>query len=200
VATVAEITQYVHDMFPQLEWSNALSIISRESGFNSDAINNTARPDLPGYHEPGENDQPEYSMGLFQINTLAWPDLASQLNLLDPFANIQAASIIFQGHGWQPWGGAPIQYAPPGEPTAPGISGGGGGTGTIGMPGTPLAVGATSQQGVLTQIGEFFKRASDLLAYLEINLARGIVRAVLMILGTLITLIGLYFLMMSLGE
>jgi hypothetical protein len=196
---------------------DAEAIISRESGWDSNALNNTSDPNAPAsYHPPAAGDLPEYSIGLFQINTLAWPDVAKMFDLWDPVQNIQAAAYIYQHNGWGPWGGSP---------NAPGSTGGGGGgtgaggsTGGGGSSGAGGGAGAGASAGGGTSlanepdwviggisipgtgsISTFFARLSDLLAYFEVNVAQAIIRLFLVLIGLALVLIGLMFFMQSLA-
>lgn len=45
---------------------------------------------------------PENSVGLFQINLNAHPDLATQ-DVYDPTVNAQAAYDLWKSSGWSPW-------------------------------------------------------------------------------------------------
>ncbi len=74
--------------FPDDQVSYAAKIALRESGGNPDAVNN-APPR-------------EVSIGLWQINTLAWPKW-SKADLLDPKRNAEAAYEIYKQAGWAPW-------------------------------------------------------------------------------------------------
>jgi hypothetical protein len=90
--------------FPPSEWGKALYITYHENGgHRANAVYNTSDPSKPGYTPPGANALPEYSVGLFQINADAHPDLARRYNLFDPLANVQAAYEIWQASGWAPW-------------------------------------------------------------------------------------------------
>lgn len=51
------------DLAPHL-----LALAALESGFNPDAVANTACPDRPGYRPPSPGTFPEYSLGLLQLN------------------------------------------------------------------------------------------------------------------------------------
>lgn len=74
----------------------AAAIAQAESGGNTNAILNTAYPRLPGYHPPGSGAQPEYSVGLWQINELAHPTYTTA-QLLDRLQNGNAAVAISRG-------------------------------------------------------------------------------------------------------
>jgi hypothetical protein len=204
---INDLTAAIESYFPQSEWGTAEAIISRESGWDSTAVNNTSRPDLPGYNAPAPGNLPEYSVGLFQINTDAWPDVAQMFDLTDPIQNIQAAAYIQAHNGWSPWGGAPNTG---GSGGGGGSSGGGSGAGSSGGTGAgsggggntgggSLGGGATTQQGVLSQIGELVQRLSDFLAYFEVNLAQALLRLLLVLIGLALVIVGLMFFMQSLS-
>jgi hypothetical protein len=90
--------------FPASEWGRALYVTYHENGgHHPGAVYNTSDPSKPGYSPPGANALPEYSVGLFQINANAHPDLAKRYNLYDPLGNVKAAYEIWQASGWGPW-------------------------------------------------------------------------------------------------
>ena len=74
----------------------AAAIAQAESGGNTNAILNTAYPNLPGYHPPGSGASPEYSVGLWQINELAHPTYTTAA-LLGQVGNANAAVRIANG-------------------------------------------------------------------------------------------------------
>ncbi len=74
----------------------AAAIAQAESGGNPAAILNTAYPNLPGYRPPSKGALPEYSVGLWQINTVAHPGY-SVADLLTPLGNAKAAVAISGG-------------------------------------------------------------------------------------------------------
>lgn len=81
----------------------AAAIAQAESGGRTDAILNTAYPSRPGYRKPSPGAQPEYSVGLWQINMLAHPSY-TQAFLLTATGNAQAAiAISNNGASWTPW-------------------------------------------------------------------------------------------------
>lgn len=83
--------------------ATAAAVALAESGGDPAVINNTARRDLPGYHAPGPGAQPEYSVGLWQINTLAHPTYTAT-DLLRPIVNAEAAVAISKnGTDFNPW-------------------------------------------------------------------------------------------------
>ncbi len=205
-----QIVDWIHEYFPESQWATAQSIALRESGYNAGAINNTSRPDLPGYHAPAPGNSPEYSIGIFQINTEAWN--TSGLDLTDPLTNIQAAAAIWQSSGWVPWGGVP-GYAPPGQPGAAPIGStqpgggtqttpptiyqpGGGGGGTSGPSPIWFSFQIPGDGGVT--IPNPFYDLQVLLQYLEVNAALIFARLVCLILGTVFTFLGATFLIRSL--
>jgi Lysozyme like domain len=95
----------------------AASIALRESGGDPSAVNDTrGRTDLP----PGTTN--EHSIGLWQINLLAWPQYTKD-ELLDPEKNARAAREIQRRQGWAPWSTAratppPATSPPPAPPPA----------------------------------------------------------------------------------
>ena len=205
-----EIDEAIENAFPRLEWGAAEAIIARESGYDAAAINNTSRPELPGYHAPRPGDLPEYSIGLFQINTLAWPDIAALYDLTDPFQNVLAAARIYAQEGWQPWGGAPSTGQPStatstGQPSTATATGQpspatGQSSATTGAGDTSLPGGASTQAGVLAQIGQAFATLSALIGYLEVNAGVIILRIFLVLAGAVMVIIGLYYLLGSLAS
>jgi hypothetical protein len=81
----------------------AAAVAQAESGGRTDAILNTAYPSRPGYRKPSPGAQPEYSVGLWQINMRAHPSY-SQAFLLTATGNAQAAiAISGNGASWSPW-------------------------------------------------------------------------------------------------
>lgn len=74
----------------------AAAIAQAESGGNPSAILNTAYPNLPGYRPPSSGALREYSVGLWQVNTLAHPQYSTAL-LLQPVGNANAAVAIASG-------------------------------------------------------------------------------------------------------
>ena len=74
----------------------AAAIAQAESGGNTSAILNTAYPQLPGYRPPSSGALREYSVGLWQVNTLAHPQYSTAL-LLQPVGNANAAVAIASG-------------------------------------------------------------------------------------------------------
>lgn len=81
----------------------AAAVAQAESGGRTDAILNTAYPSKPGYRKPSPGAQPEYSVGLWQINMLAHPTY-SLASLLTPTGNARAAIAISKNGGtWAPW-------------------------------------------------------------------------------------------------
>lgn len=80
------------------------AIAMGESGGNPGALNNTAYPDRPGYRPPAAGALPEYSGGLWQVNTGPGgnTDMAG-LDLSDPHQNAQAARAILDRQGLGAW-------------------------------------------------------------------------------------------------
>lgn len=75
----------------------AAGIALCESSGNTDSIDNTAYPSRPGYHKPGVNASPEYSVGLWQVNAVAHPSYSvSDLQTADGNAK---AIIAITGNG-----------------------------------------------------------------------------------------------------
>lgn len=76
----------------QYNWDvdTALAIMRAESGCNPNSDNT-------GLNRDGSNDK-----GLFQINSIH-ADLISDLDRLNPEANIKAAYAIYSGRGWSAW-------------------------------------------------------------------------------------------------
>ena len=89
----------------------AVAIALAESSGNPDAIDNTARPDLPGYHPPTIGNLPEYSVGPWQINIVAHPNYTAA-EMLDPLQNAKAAYAISGGGqlwgAWSTYGGGAV--------------------------------------------------------------------------------------------
>ena len=81
----------------------AAAIALAESSGNPSDINNSEYPDKPGYHVPVTGAQPEYSVGLWQINLLAHTQYTEE-QMLDPFLNAEAAvAISNQGTDFGAW-------------------------------------------------------------------------------------------------
>jgi Lysozyme like domain len=88
---------------PGADAATAAAIAEAESGGDSTKIDNTAYPNLPGYHPPGKHATPEYSIGLWQINLLAHPQYTVS-QMLDPLENARAAVAISKdGTDFGPW-------------------------------------------------------------------------------------------------
>jgi hypothetical protein len=108
-----------------LQAETAAAIALAESGGNTNAINNSAYPNRPGYHTPVAGAQKEYSVGLWQINLLAHPSYTAA-QMLTALGNVRAAiAISGNGGNWHPWStytsGAYRAYLPKTVPTpAPG--------------------------------------------------------------------------------
>lgn len=99
-----------------------------ESGGDPSVIHNTAYPDRPNYSPPVKGAQPEYSIGLWQINQLAHSQYTTA-ELLTPSGNARAAiAISSNGADWSPWStytsGAYKQYLPGAQEAASGATGG----------------------------------------------------------------------------
>lgn len=197
--------ELVQKYFPREQWGNALAVIYGESRGNPGAVNNTAYADKPGYKKPGSGASPEYSVGLFQINTLAWPRQAREYNLLDPEQNVRVAKIIYDLFGWRPWSAAralgitsgrnyTVSESPIANKPVPG-------TGTEVRPGVP-APGAPSETptegSTDTSLAGQLQEISDFFNWVGVNAGTLILRATLMGMGSVVMLIGLYFLMRSL--
>lgn len=108
----------------------AAAIALAESGGNPGAIDNTAYSDQPHYHAPAKGNEPEYSVGLWQVNVLAHRQY-SDAALLVPIKNADAAvAISNHGQDFSAWStytdGAYLHYitgsaptvAPPPPPSA----------------------------------------------------------------------------------
>jgi len=95
--------RYFGDLGPEVVAEQA-AIAMAESGGNAGAINNTAYPDRPGYRPPGPGARPEYSGGIWQINTGPGgnTDLAGY-DLSDPEQNAKAARIVRDRQGPRAW-------------------------------------------------------------------------------------------------
>jgi Lysozyme like domain len=88
---------------PQQYADTAAAIAQAESSGDPTKINNTARPNRPGYHAPSSGAQPEYSVGLWQINLEAHPGY-TEAQMLDPVANAEAAvAISSAGSSFAAW-------------------------------------------------------------------------------------------------
>jgi len=74
----------------------AAAIAQAESGGDPSKINNTSDPSKPGYHAPSAGAQPEYSVGLWQINLVAHPGY-TQAAMLTTTGNAGAAVAISSG-------------------------------------------------------------------------------------------------------
>jgi hypothetical protein len=66
------------------------AIALAESGGRVDAINNTAYPNLANYHPPAPGNSPEYSVGPWQVNTVAHKQYTPSA-MLNPLQNAHAA-------------------------------------------------------------------------------------------------------------
>ena len=107
----------------------AAAVALAESGGDPAQVNNTAYPTRPGYHKPGPGAQPEYSVGLWQINMLAHTAY-SEAALLTPTGNAKAAiAISGDGKDWNPWStytdGAYLKFLPGAETAGGGVPPGG---------------------------------------------------------------------------
>lgn len=196
--------ELVQQYFPEAEWGNALAVIEGESRGNPLAINNSAYPDKAGYHSPGAY-HPEYSMGLFQINTLAWPKQAAAYNLLDPVQNVQVAAIIYKLLGWSPWSAAKAKGITAGRRYSVSDSSiankvvvpGAAPTTSAPTPGPSDTPGSGSVGEVGGVLGTM-QSTADTLQWLGINAGALVMRATLMGVGSAVVLMGLYFLVRSL--
>jgi hypothetical protein len=181
--------------------AQAVAVVTRESGWNPAAINNTSDPSQPNYHPPKPGDYPEYSVGLFQINTLVHD--VSGLNLTDPLTNIQVAAALWRQEGWTPWGGrgqVPVSYGSPLGGQAPGISASGtAGAGTVGV----NVSGATMASPTFAKPSsavDFLTSLSDFLNYIVGNFPIVLVRLLLIIIGVGVLFISLPLYVESLGD
>ena len=107
----------------------AAAVAQAESGGDPSKINNTAYATRPGYHAPSAGAQPEYSVGLWQINLVAHPGY-TEAAMLTPAGNAAAAvAISASGTSFAAWttyvDGAYIPFlttaapSPPAGPTGP---------------------------------------------------------------------------------
>jgi lysozyme-like protein len=131
--------------------ATAAAVAEAESGGDPSVIDNTAYPNRPNYHPPSAGAQPEYSVGLWQINMLAHPQY-TEAELLTPTGNTKAAITISKdGADWTPWStytsGKYQQYLASAETQAGGGTGGGSGT-TVGQATQALGGWAHLQQAV----------------------------------------------------
>lgn len=95
--------------FPDTEVDRAAEIAMRESGGNPNVVNDTRET---GSLPPGVTI--EKSVGLWQINMLAWPRFSEE-ELLDPEGNARAALSIWKKNGWSPWSTARKSEPPPSD-------------------------------------------------------------------------------------
>ena len=107
----------------------AAAVAQAESGGDPSKINNTAYATRPGYHTPSAGAQPEYSVGLWQINLVAHPGY-TEASMLTPAGNAAAAvAISASGTSFAAWttyvDGAYLPFlssagpSPPAGPTGP---------------------------------------------------------------------------------
>ena len=107
----------------------AAAVAQAESGGDPSKINNTAYATRPGYHAPSAGAQPEYSVGLWQINLVAHPGY-TEASMLTPAGNAAAAvAISASGTSFAAWttyvDGAYLPFlaaagpSPPAGPTGP---------------------------------------------------------------------------------
>lgn len=81
----------------------AAAIAQAESGGNTSRINNTAYPKLPGYHPVAPGNQPEYSVGLWQVNELAHPSYTTAELLVSRSNAVAAVAISGGGASFSAW-------------------------------------------------------------------------------------------------
>lgn len=86
-----------------LQAETAAAIALTESGGNTNAVNNSAYPNRPGYHAPVAGAQKEYSVGLWQINLLAHPSYTAAQMLTQAGNVVAAIAISGNGAHWSPW-------------------------------------------------------------------------------------------------
>jgi hypothetical protein len=79
------------------------AVAQAESGGRANALNNTARPDLPGYRVPGPGARPEYSVGPWQINLLAHTNVSVSCAQDLTCAAQAADGISSHGMDWGAW-------------------------------------------------------------------------------------------------
>lgn len=84
----------------------AAAIAQAESGGDSTAIRNSEYRNLPNYRPPDPGAQPEFSVGLWQVNLLQHTQY-NELEMLDPTLNARAALQIYVARGnfsdWTTW-------------------------------------------------------------------------------------------------
>ncbi len=104
VLTAAElIAAWERNGGPASSAELAAAIALAESGGDSAVIDNTVATSKPGYHAPSPGAQPEYSIGLWQINELAHPSY-SEAYLLTVDGNADAAVAISDaGKSFRAW-------------------------------------------------------------------------------------------------
>lgn len=80
----------------------AIAIALAEGG-SSSSTNNTLYPSLPGYKPPAAGAQPEYSVGPWQINLLAHPDITEVAARNPQGAANYAYGLATSGNGFSNW-------------------------------------------------------------------------------------------------
>jgi len=112
---------------PPSEARVAAAIAEAESSGSLTAIHNTAYPDKPGYSPPAPGNQPEYSVGPWQVNELAHPSYSTGTLETALGAARAAVAISNRGTDFHPWStytsGAYLGYLSGGSSPAPGSTG-----------------------------------------------------------------------------
>ena len=116
--------------------ATAAAIALAESGGDPSKIDNTEYAARPGFHEPVAGAEPEYSVGLWQINLLAHPEY-TEAEMLDPAQNA-AAAVKISGNGgsfsqwttytngaYRTYLGQPQPHVPPPPRVSPAVAGAG---------------------------------------------------------------------------
>lgn len=102
-----QLVYWIHEFFEKDQWINAANIAWFESGWRSDATNDTRSPDHPCGSIIGERDgvqiSAEWSIGYFQINACQVPADWDPERLYIPRENVGTANDLFVRRGWTPW-------------------------------------------------------------------------------------------------
>lgn len=101
-----ELVALVQRYWPWSEWSNALAISLKESGWDNEAFANTVDDAHPCGAIVGTfRGQPvsaERSVGYFQLNLCNYPSEV-ETDLRTPEGNVAEAHALWAARGWQPW-------------------------------------------------------------------------------------------------
>lgn len=102
-----EISMPIKEFWPQSEWDNAASISFLESGWNWDALNDSAGAlGVPCGTSIGTKGgvevTAETSIGYFQINACNYPDWIPG-TLYNARQNAGTAHALWSDRGWAPW-------------------------------------------------------------------------------------------------